>query len=106
MKESLISARRCTFWRIEMAFENRVAAWAVLLVIPGPTILPVISHALGRGWRRAPPIAVGVAPCDPAATTRRSESSMPAAFVFDRSGGAALVGAGAAAASSGRAARC
>lgn len=37
------------------------AATAVLLVIPGPTILLVISYALGQGWRTAFPIAVGVA---------------------------------------------
>jgi threonine/homoserine/homoserine lactone efflux protein len=37
------------------------AASAVLLVIPGPTILLVISYALGRGMRVALPVAVGVA---------------------------------------------
>ncbi|MCO5091147.1 LysE family translocator [Bosea sp. (in: a-proteobacteria)] len=37
------------------------AATAVLLVIPGPTILLVISYALGQGWRAAFPIAIGVA---------------------------------------------
>jgi threonine/homoserine/homoserine lactone efflux protein len=37
------------------------AATAVLLVIPGPTILLVISYALGQGWRTAFPIAIGVA---------------------------------------------
>lgn len=37
------------------------AASAVLLVIPGPTILLVISYALGRGMRTAIPVAVGVA---------------------------------------------
>jgi homoserine/homoserine lactone efflux protein len=37
------------------------AATTVLLVIPGPTILLVISYALGRGMRSALPIAVGVA---------------------------------------------
>lgn len=37
------------------------AATAVLLVIPGPTILLVISYALGQGWRTALPMAVGVA---------------------------------------------
>ncbi len=37
------------------------AATAVLLVIPGPTILLVISYALGRGMRAALPVAVGVA---------------------------------------------
>src|SRR5262245_48545202 len=34
-----------------------VAASAVLLVIPGPTILLVISYALGRGVRTALPVA-------------------------------------------------
>ncbi|BCH22839.1 lysine transporter LysE [Mesorhizobium sp. L-8-10] len=38
-----------------------VAASAVLLVIPGPTILLVVSYALGQGWRTALPMAVGVA---------------------------------------------
>ena len=37
------------------------AASAVLLVIPGPTILLVISYALGQGMRTALPVAVGVA---------------------------------------------
>ena len=37
------------------------AATAVLLVIPGPTILLVISYALGQGWRTALPVALGVA---------------------------------------------
>lgn len=37
------------------------AATAVLLVIPGPTILLVISYALGQGWRTALPVAIGVA---------------------------------------------
>jgi threonine/homoserine/homoserine lactone efflux protein len=38
-----------------------VAASAVLLVLPGPTILLVVSYALGQGWRAALPMAVGVA---------------------------------------------
>jgi threonine/homoserine/homoserine lactone efflux protein len=37
------------------------AASAVLLVIPGPTILLVVSYALGQGWRTALPMAMGVA---------------------------------------------
>lgn len=37
------------------------AAAAVLLVIPGPTILLVVSYALGQGWRTALPMAAGVA---------------------------------------------
>jgi len=37
------------------------AAATVLLVIPGPTILLVVSYALGQGWRAALPTAVGVA---------------------------------------------
>lgn len=37
------------------------AASTVLLIIPGPTILLVISYALGRGMRTALPVAVGVA---------------------------------------------
>ena len=46
-----------------------VAASAVLLVIPGPTILLVVSYALGRGWRVAAPVAVGVALGDLTAMT-------------------------------------
>src|SRR5215831_12388763 len=38
-----------------------VAASTVLLIIPGPTVLLVVSYALGQGWRAALPIAVGVA---------------------------------------------
>lgn len=38
-----------------------VAATSILLVIPGPTILLVVSYALGQGWRAAAPMAVGVA---------------------------------------------
>src|SRR3954454_22645236 len=37
------------------------AASAMLLIIPGPTILLVVSYALGQGWRTALPMAVGVA---------------------------------------------
>ena len=37
------------------------AASAILLVIPGPTILLVVSYALGQGWRTALPMAFGVA---------------------------------------------
>ncbi|MGC2777181.1 MAG: LysE family translocator [Bradyrhizobium sp.] len=33
----------------------------ILLVIPGPTVLLVVSYALGQGWRTALPTAVGVA---------------------------------------------
>jgi threonine/homoserine/homoserine lactone efflux protein len=38
-----------------------VAASSVLLVIPGPTVLLVVSYALGQGWRTALPMAIGVA---------------------------------------------
>ena len=38
-----------------------VAASAILLIIPGPTILLVVSYALGQGWRTALPMAFGVA---------------------------------------------
>lgn len=38
-----------------------VAASAVLLVIPGPTILLVISYSLGQGMRTALPTSIGVA---------------------------------------------
>ncbi|MEJ1157711.1 LysE family translocator [Prosthecomicrobium sp. N25] len=47
-----------------MTFETWLAftaASAVLLVIPGPTILLVVSYALGQGLRTAAPMAVGVA---------------------------------------------
>jgi threonine/homoserine/homoserine lactone efflux protein len=37
------------------------AATIVLLLIPGPTVLLVVSYALGRGFRTAFPMAVGVA---------------------------------------------
>jgi threonine/homoserine/homoserine lactone efflux protein len=37
------------------------AASAILLVIPGPTVLLLVSYALGQGWRTALPTAVGVA---------------------------------------------
>jgi threonine/homoserine/homoserine lactone efflux protein len=38
-----------------------LAATAFLLVIPGPTVLLVVSYALGQGWHVALPIAIGVA---------------------------------------------
>ncbi len=47
-----------------MSFETWVAfaaASSVLLVIPGPTVLLVVSYALGQGWRTALPMAIGVA---------------------------------------------
>jgi threonine/homoserine/homoserine lactone efflux protein len=37
------------------------AATIVLLLIPGPTVLLVVSYALGQGFRTALPMAVGVA---------------------------------------------
>jgi threonine/homoserine/homoserine lactone efflux protein len=37
------------------------AASTLLLIIPGPTVLLVVSYALGQGWRTALPMAVGVA---------------------------------------------
>jgi threonine/homoserine/homoserine lactone efflux protein len=46
-----------------------VAASTVLLVIPGPTILLVVSYALGRGWKVAAPVATGVALGDLTAMT-------------------------------------
>jgi threonine/homoserine/homoserine lactone efflux protein len=46
-----------------------VAASAVLLVIPGPTVLLVVSYAIGQGWRTALPMALGVALGDFAAMT-------------------------------------
>ena len=44
-------------------------ASAILLVIPGPTVLLVVSYALGQGWRAALPVAVGVALGDLTAMT-------------------------------------
>ena len=38
-----------------------VAASTILLLIPGPTVLLVVSYALGQGWRAALPMAIGVA---------------------------------------------
>src|SRR5688500_4492128 len=38
-----------------------VAATVALVLIPGPTVLLVVSYALGQGWRAALPMAVGVA---------------------------------------------
>ena len=37
------------------------AATSVLLVIPGPTVLLVVSYAVGQGLRTAAPMALGVA---------------------------------------------
>src|SRR5689334_3128367 len=45
-------------WSLWLAF---VAASSILLVIPGPTVLLVVSYALGQGWRTALPMAIGVA---------------------------------------------
>lgn len=47
-----------------MTFESWLAftaASTILIIIPGPTILLVVSYALGQGWRTALPMAVGVA---------------------------------------------
>ncbi len=38
-----------------------LAASAILVAIPGPTVLLVLSYALGQGWRTALPMAIGVA---------------------------------------------
>jgi threonine/homoserine/homoserine lactone efflux protein len=46
-----------------------VAASAVLVAVPGPTVLLVVSHALGQGWRTTLPIALGVALGDVTAMT-------------------------------------
>lgn len=45
------------------------AASALLLIIPGPTVLLVLSYALGRGRRAAVPMALGVAAGDFTAMT-------------------------------------
>ena len=55
-----------------MTFETWLAfaaASGILLVIPGPTILLVVSYALGQGWRAAWPLATGVALGDLTAMT-------------------------------------
>ncbi|PZQ50473.1 MAG: lysine transporter LysE [Rhodovulum sulfidophilum] len=55
-----------------MAFETWlafVATSVALLVIPGPTILLVVSYALGRGWKVATPVSAGVALGDLTAMT-------------------------------------
>src|SRR5688500_13741889 len=47
-----------------MTFESCAAftaASALLLIIPGPTVLLVVSYALGQGWRTVLPMTVGVA---------------------------------------------
>jgi threonine/homoserine/homoserine lactone efflux protein len=47
-----------------MSLESYLAfttATLVLLLIPGPTILLVVSYALGQGWRAALPTAIGTA---------------------------------------------
>lgn len=47
-----------------MSFETWAAfaaATSILLIIPGPTILLVVSYSLGQGWRTALPVAIGVA---------------------------------------------
>ncbi len=49
-----------------------VAATAILLVIPGPTVLLVVSYALGQGWRAALPMALGVTCADLTAMTLSS----------------------------------
>ena len=36
------------------------ATSAIHVLIPGPTVLLVVSYALGQGWRTALPMAVGV----------------------------------------------
>jgi len=45
------------------------AATLVLVFIPGPTTLLVVSYALGQGWRTAFPMAAGVALGDVTAMT-------------------------------------
>lgn len=55
-----------------MSFETWIAftaAATLLLVIPGPTVLLVVSYAMGRGWRIAAPMAAGVALGDLTAMT-------------------------------------
>ena len=51
------------------------AATTVLLIIPGPTVLLVVSYALGQGLRAALPMALGVALGDFTAMTAPAISS-------------------------------
>src|SRR5580704_4718392 len=44
-------------------------ASGILVLIPGPTVLLVVSYALGQGWRTALPMAIGVALGDTTAMT-------------------------------------
>jgi threonine/homoserine/homoserine lactone efflux protein len=44
-------------------------ASTILVLIPGPTIVLVVSYALGQGWRAALPMAIGVALGDGVALT-------------------------------------
>lgn len=46
-----------------------LAASVILVLIPGPTVLLVLSQALARGWRAALPSAAGVAAGDLTAMT-------------------------------------
>lgn len=55
-----------------MSYETWAAfalASSILLVIPGPTVLLVVSYALGQGWRAALPLALGVVLGDGTAMT-------------------------------------
>lgn len=45
------------------------AASTMLLLIPGPTVILVLSYAMGRGWKVALPMAIGVALGDLTAMT-------------------------------------
>ena len=82
-----------------MAF---TAAAAVLLVIAGPTMLLVVSYALGQGWRAALPKALGVVLGDFTAMTlsmlgvgaRNAVANPRTIRIFNRAGGTLLVGAG------------
>lgn len=73
-----------------------VAASAILVLIPGPTILLVVSYALGRGWRTALPMAAGVALGYALVASRaRTLAASPRAIgLFNKVGGTALIGAG------------
>ena len=88
-----------------MALETSVAftaAAAVLLVIAGPTMLLVVSYALGQGWRAALPKALGVVLGDFTAMTlsmlgvgtRNAVANPRTIRIFNRAGGTLLVGAG------------
>ena len=68
------------------------AASAVLLIIPGPTVLLRVSCALGKGRRTALPMAIGVALVRSRA--RKIFDNPQSIRISNRTGGTPLVGEG------------